>query len=56
MWRQRYKEFKGTGELIDNSGRKLLQQFPKCKSMNDLANHLDSWTQLIEEYGQKLVA
>ena len=23
--------------------------------MNYLANHLDSWTQLIEEYGQKLV-
>ena len=55
MWRQLYKEYKGTGELIDSSGRKLLQSFPKCKGMDSLASHLDSWSQLIDEYGQKLV-
>ena len=56
MWRRLYKEFKGTGELIESSGRKLLQQYPKCKDMNSLSAHLDGWLELVEDYGRTLVA
>ena len=31
MWRQLCREYKGTGELIEASGRKLLNEFPQCK-------------------------
>ena len=41
MWRTHFREYKGTGELIAASGRKLLNDFPKCKSMDQLSNHLD---------------
>ena len=30
MWRQLHREFKGTGELIEASGRLFLKDFPKC--------------------------
>ena len=41
MWRQQYSEFKGNGELIEASGRKLLNNFPQCKSMEHLSEHFD---------------
>ena len=54
MWRQLYREYKGTGELIDASGRKLLNNFPQCKSMEHLSEHLDKWTKLVTDYGQEI--
>ena len=41
MWRQLHLEYKGSGELISASGRKVLQDFPRCKSMEHLSTHLD---------------
>ena len=54
MWRQLHREYKGTGELISASGRKVLQDFPRCKSLDQLSSHLDSWKQLVDDYGSKL--
>ena len=47
MWRQLHQEFKGTGDLIDASGMKLLTCFPRCRSLEHLSAHLDQWTQLV---------
>ena len=54
MWRQLHLEYKGSGELISASGRKVLQDFPRCKSMEHLSAHLDSWKQLVDDYGSMI--
>ena len=56
MWRQLYREYKGSGELIYASGRKLLNNLPQCKSMEYLSEHLDKWTKLVADYGQEIAA
>ena len=42
-------------ELIDAGGRKSLKDFPKCRYPDHLVAHLDQWSQLVGQYGQKLV-
>lgn len=54
MWRQLHLEYKGSGELISASGRKVLQDFPRCKSLEHLSAHLDSWKQLVDDYGSMI--
>ena len=54
LWRQLYHKFKGTGELSDESGRRRLQDFPKCRDMTKLHEHLDDWVTLLDEYGKEL--
>ena len=54
MWRQLHLEYKGSGELISASGRKVLQYFPRCRNMGHLSAHLDSWKQLVEDYGSMI--
>ena len=56
MWRQLHREYHGTGELVDSSGRKVLQNFPQCTSMDALSNHLDTWNDWVTEYGQNLAS
>ena len=55
MWRQFHREFKGTGELIDARGMKLLKDFPECRSLDHSSTHIDQWSQLVGQNGQKLV-
>ena len=54
MWRQLCREHMGKGKLIEASGRRLLNDFPQCKSMEHLSEHLDKWTNIVAEYGKKI--
>ena len=55
IWRQPYHESKGTGEIVDESGRRLLQDCPQCRAMMKLPEHRDDWVTLLEEYRQELM-
>ena len=55
MWRQLFREFQGTGEMLDARGRKVLEYVPQSRSLETLPAHLDSWTELVEEYAQPLI-
>ena len=56
MWTQLYREYKGSGELIEASGRKLFNKFPQCKSIEHLSEHLDKRKKLVADYGQQIAA
>ena len=52
LWRQLFRDHAGTGDMIEESGRKALQNFPQCNDKNQLAAHLDARSQLVSEYGK----
>ena len=47
---------KGTGKIVDESGRRLLQDFPQCRDMMKLSEHLDDCVTLLDEYGKELTS
>ena len=50
-----YHEYAGTGEFKNKQGRRNLHNFGRCTSLDKLANHLDEWSSLLNEYGTELL-
>ena len=42
IWRRCREKYEGTGAVIDVAGTDCLHAYPKCKSLKDLEEHLDS--------------
>ena len=55
IWRRLREKYEGTGDVIDVAGTDCLHAYPKCKSVKDLEEHLDSWEEMLDKYGGPLI-
>ena len=55
LWRQMYHEFKGTGAMTKNLGRRRLHNFGRCNDLAKLSQHLDEWQNQLDEFGAELL-
>ena len=55
MWRKLYIEHHGGAEAIKLGGIRRLQEWPKCTSTANLAQHLDGWLECLETHNQELL-
>ena len=55
LWRRLREKYEGTGAVIDVAGTDCLHAYPRCKSAKDLEEHLDSWEEMLDKYGQSLI-
>ena len=55
IWRRLYQEHHGGAEAVKLGGIRRLQEWPKCTSIGNLTQHLDSWQECLESYNQELL-
>ena len=54
LWRKLFTQYHGSDELLQVAGRTRLQDFPQCKHLKSLDNHIDEWLHLFYEYGSDI--
>ena len=55
IWRRLREKYEGSGDVIDVAGTDCLHAYPRCKSVKDLEEHLDSWEEMLDKYGGPLI-
>ena len=55
MWNRLYKQNKGTGDIIEYAGTETIREYPRCDRIADVADHLDGWQELLDNYGGELI-
>ena len=54
VWRRLHRDFQGTGQIVEYAGTQCLREYGKCKKLSDVAQHIDGWYELFDEYGKEL--
>ena len=55
LWRQLFHEYKGTGQMSKNAGRRKFTNFGRCNDLSKLSQHLDEWLDQLEEFAPELL-
>ena len=55
LWRQLFHEFKGTGQMTKNIGRRRFITFGRCNELAKLSQHLDEWQNLLDEFAPDML-
>ena len=55
LWRQLSHEFKGTGQMSKNIGRRRFITFSLCNELANLSQHLDEWQHLLDEFAPDML-
>ena len=55
LWRQLFHEYKGTGQMSKNAGRRKFTNFGRCNDLSKLSQHLDEWLNQLEESAPELI-
>ena len=54
MWRRLYLEFEGGSELVEYSGQRGFNKYPRCTKVAELHQHLDDWVDCLLKCGKDL--
>ena len=49
-----FHEYRGTGAMYVNAGRRKLHNFGRCNDLSKLSQHLDEWKDQLDEFGAEL--
>ena len=56
IWRQLFLEHHGGAHAVQLGGMRRLQEWPRCTSIANLSQHLDSWVECLETHNTELLA
>ena len=55
LWRRLFHEFKGTGQMTKNIGRRRFITFGRCNDLSKLSQHIDEWQNLLDEFAPDML-
>ena len=53
-WRRLFRDDKGSGDVAEYAGIKVLRDYPRCNKLSELSVHLDGWNELLDNDGAEL--
>lgn len=55
IWSRLYQQNMGSGDIIEYAGTETVRDDPRCDRISEVADHLDGWQELLDDYGGELI-